>query len=63
MELRLEPELTGDRAEAGKLAVRLLHWLYEHGKVTTAAEVTPSPGIRVKLEPSENGRFVRAWKA
>jgi hypothetical protein len=60
-ELRLEPELVGDRAEAGKLAVRLLHWLYEHGRLASF-ERLPAPGRgMVRLEPSGNGRFVRAW--
>lgn len=62
-ELRLEPELTSDRAEAGRQAVRLLHWLYEHGKVTGTEHATLSSGVNVRLEPSGNGRFVRAWKA
>jgi hypothetical protein len=51
----------GDRAEAGKLAVRLLHWLYEHGRLASL-ERLPAPGRgMVRLEPSGNGRFVRAW--
>lgn len=61
-ELRLEPELAGDRGEAGKLAVRLLHWLYERGKLAAAERVTLANGAEVRLEPSGNGRFVRAWK-
>jgi hypothetical protein len=61
-ELRLEPELVGDRADAAKLAVRLLHWLYEHGPLE-AVERLPAPGGgEVRLEPSGNRRFVRVWR-
>jgi hypothetical protein len=61
-ELRLEPELMGDRADAAKLAVRLLHWLYEHGPLE-AVERLPAPGGgEVRLEPSGNRHFVRVWR-
>jgi hypothetical protein len=61
-ELRLEPELVGDRAEAAKLAVRLLHWLYEHGPLATIEQLPAPGGGEVRLEPSGNRRFVRAWR-
>lgn len=62
-ELRLEPELTGDRARAGKLAVRLLDWLYERGRLAEAERLTADDGVELRLEPSGNGRFVRVWRA
>lgn len=61
-ELRIEPELASDRVEAGKLAVRLLHWLYEHGRVVAPERVTVPDGPSVRLEPSPNLRFIRAWR-
>ena len=61
-ELRMEPELVGDRAEAAKLAVRLLHWLYEHGPIEVAERIPTPNGDSVRLEPSANRRFVRAWR-
>ena len=61
-ELRLEPELVGNRADAAKLAVRLIHWLYEHGPLDTAERLSAPAGGEVRLEPSGNRRFVRAWK-
>lgn len=61
-ELRLEPELTRDGAEAAKLAVRLIHWLYEHGPLNAAERLPALDGGEVRLEPSGNHRFVRAWK-
>ncbi|HWK42687.1 MAG TPA: hypothetical protein VNR60_12245 [Croceibacterium sp.] len=61
-ELRLEPEVAGDAAEAGKLAVRLLHWLYERGRLTATEHLALPGRVRLRLEPSANGRFVRVWK-
>lgn len=61
-ELRMEPELVGGRAEAAKLAVRLLHWLYEHGPLDMAERIPTPDGGEVRLEPSGNRRFVRAWR-
>jgi len=62
-ELRLEPEITGDRVDAGKLGVRLLSWLYERGPLTAAEKLSLPGGAELRLEPSANRRFVRVWKA
>lgn len=61
-ELRIEPEIAGGRAEAGKLGVRLLHWLYEQGRLVDTVRVPVESLSEVRLEPSGNGRFVRVWK-
>ena len=61
-ELRLEPELAEDRAAGAKTALRLMHWLVEHGRLD-APERLPGPdGQTLRLEPSENARFVRVWR-
>ena len=61
-ELRLEPELAEDRAAGAKIALRLMHWLVEHGRLD-APERLPGPdGQTLRLEPSENARFVRVWR-
>ena len=61
-ELRLEPELVEDRAAGAKIALRLMHWLVEHGRLD-APERLPGPeGQTLRLEPSENTRFVRVWR-
>lgn len=61
-ELRLEPELAEDRTAAVKLGLRLMHWLVEHGPLEDS-ELLPAPdGVRLRLEPSDNGRFVRVWR-
>ena len=61
-ELRLEPELVDDRAAAAKTALRLMHWLVEHGRVDGQERLTGSDGRPLRLEPSRNGRFVRVWR-
>lgn len=61
-ELRLEPELAEDRAAAGKIGVRLLHWLVEQGKLEKAESLVGPDGKRLRVEPSADGRFVRVWK-
>ncbi|MEO6389212.1 MAG: hypothetical protein ABIT16_07410 [Croceibacterium sp.] len=58
-ELRIEPELAANRAEAGKLAVRLIHWLAERGTLTGPQPFAGPDGTALRLEPSANGRFVR----
>ncbi len=60
-ELRIEPELTEDRAGAAKIAVRLIDRLIEHGRLETAETVTGPEGRQLRIEPSGNGRFVRVW--
>ena len=61
-ELRLEPALVEDRAAAARIAVRLLNWLVEHGRLADQEALSGPDGERLKLAPSTNGRFVRVWK-
>jgi hypothetical protein len=61
-ELRLEPELARDRAAGAKIALRLMHWLVEHGRLDAQERLTGPDGQPLRLEPSPNGRFVRVWR-
>ena len=61
-ELRLESELTQDRAAGAKIALRLLHWLVETGPINDGQLIVGPEGEPLRVEPSENGRFVRVWK-
>jgi hypothetical protein len=61
-ELRLEPELAEDRAAGAKIALRLMHWLVEHGRLDSAERLPGPDGLPLRLEPSGNGRFVRVWR-
>lgn len=60
-ELRLEPELSRDRAAGAKIGLRLLHWLSEHGPVAEPEAIPGPDGQPLRLAPSPNGRFVRVW--
>jgi hypothetical protein len=61
-DLRLEPELTRDRAEGAKIAVRLIDHLVAVGKIDKPQRVDGPDGCPLRLEPSANGRFVRVWR-
>jgi len=61
-ELRIEPELTKDRAEGAKIGVRLIDYLVETGPVELAQRIAGPDGRPLRLEPSANGRFVRVWR-
>jgi hypothetical protein len=60
-ELRIEPELAGDKAAAARLAVRLINELVERGRIDQPERIAGPQGEPLKLAPSENGRFVRVW--
>ena len=61
-EIRLEPEIVDDSAEAAKLAVRLLDHLIERGKVDARDTIVGPNGSPLRLDPSPNGRFVRVCR-
>jgi len=57
-ELRLAPELARDRAAGARLALRLFHWLVEHGRLDAPVRLSGSAGEPLVLEPSANKRLV-----
>ena len=59
-ELRLEPRLVVDRPAGARLALRLLHWLVENGRLEQQAALTGPSGESLLLGASANGRFVDA---
>lgn len=61
-ELRLEPELAQDRAAGAKIALRLMHWLVEHGRLDAPERLAGPDGLPLRLEPSDNRRYVRVWR-
>ena len=62
-ELRLEPSLMVDRANGARLALRLLHWLVENGRLDRQVTLSGPSGEPLLLAPSVNGRFIDAWQA
>lgn len=62
-ELRIEPVAERPLPGAARLAVRLIHALVEDGPVDKAIELSGDDGKLIRMEPSPNGRFIRAWMA
>jgi len=61
-EVRIEPELTGDRTAGAKIGVRLIDYLVEAGPIERPQRIAGPDGAPLRLEPSANGRFVRVWR-
>lgn len=61
-ELRLSPDVVGDRAEGAKIALRLLNWLVEHGQISEKYAFTGPSGETLRLEPVENFGTVEVWR-
>lgn len=57
-ELRLAPELAQERAAGARLALRLLHWLVEHGPLDAPVGLPGPSGEPLLLEPRHNKRLV-----
>ncbi len=61
-ELVLTAELAEDRAQGGRIALRLLHWLVENGTITSSETLTGPAGELLRLEPSADRRQIKVWK-
>lgn len=62
-ELRIEPELTSDRDWARRLGMRLADTLIVRRKLSEIEEFAGLDGSRLRLTPSQNGKFVRVWRS
>lgn len=62
-ELRIEPDLVEDRAMAMQLAVTMIGQLVYQGRMTVPQEVVAPSGMKLRMEPSINRRFVRVGRA
>lgn len=61
-DLRLAPEMCVDKAEAAKIALRLLNWLVEHGRIEQKFSFTGPAGETLELEPVDNSSILHVWK-
>ncbi|WP_271077964.1 hypothetical protein [Aurantiacibacter sp. MUD61] len=61
-ELHLPADVTGDGAEGAKLALRILNWLVEHGKIEQNVTFTGPSGEPMGVEPVENSGMLRVWR-
>lgn len=62
-ELRLESDLAQDPAQGSRLGLRIAETLIHRGPLEQPEEFIAPSGASIRLEPSANGRFVRAWPA
>ena len=58
-ELVLAPELSRDRAEGAKIALRLINWLAESGKVSESTSVMGPSGEKLNLIPDREQQNVK----
>lgn len=59
-ELRLGSDPEGGSAPDPKIALRLAHWLVEHGRLTETQVVTGPDGRALRLTPSSDYHLVNA---
>ncbi len=57
-ELLLDVDLAQDRTQGAKVALRLLHWLVESGKIEETMTLTGPTGDTLVLEPNEDQGIV-----
>lgn len=61
-ELLLPADIAAGDAEGAKLAIRLLNWLVEHGRIEQSVTFTGPSGEPIQLEPVENSGIIRVWR-
>lgn len=61
-ELWLCPDPEGDQQQLAKLALRLLHWLVEAGRLDQTTSLTGPSGETLILEPNADRGIVKVWK-
>ncbi len=61
-ELHLPADLAGEGAESAKLALRILNWLVEHGKIEENVSFTGPSGEPMGVEPVEKSGMLRVWR-
>ncbi len=62
-EIELAAELVEDRAEGAKLALRIIHWLVENGRIEVPALMTGPSGETLLLDPVNNQQIVKVSKS
>ncbi|TIX50183.1 hypothetical protein [Alteraurantiacibacter aquimixticola] len=61
-ELHIDAELALDKSQGAKVALRLLHWLVENGRVDQAMSLTGPNGGTLILEPRPDEGMVGVWR-
>ncbi|MDE1466839.1 hypothetical protein [Aurantiacibacter sp. D1-12] len=60
-ELLIPASIADNEAEGAKVALRLLNWLVEHGRIEQSVTFTGPSGEPIQLEPVENSGILRVW--
>ncbi|GAA0278125.1 hypothetical protein GCM10009127_18810 [Alteraurantiacibacter aestuarii] len=61
-ELRLDRELASDKPQGAKVALRLIHWLVENGRIEQTMSLTGPSGETLVLEPVHEQGIVNVWR-
>lgn len=61
-EVLLPADVAASREDLGKIALRLINWLVEHGEIREPMQFTGPTGEPLGLEPVENARILRVWR-
>ncbi len=61
-ELLFPPDLAASETENARVAMRLINWVVEHGRIEQAVTFTGPSGEAIHLEPVENSELLRAWR-
>lgn len=61
-ELQIPRETYDDPAQAAKVALRIINWLVEHGRIDSVESFTGPDGVPLWLEPVENSAMLRLWR-
>lgn len=61
-ELLLDSDLALDKSQGAKVALRLLHWMVENGKIEETMSVTGPSGDTLILEPQPEQGIVSVWR-
>ena len=62
-ELRLSADLADDRAQGAKIALRLLNWLVENGRVVETSSMMGPSGQVLHLELEQNKQIIKVTAA
>ena len=61
-ELHMSADFAGNEADSAKVALRLLNWLIEHGRIEQKVMFTGPSGEAIQLEPVENSGILRVCR-
>jgi hypothetical protein len=61
-EVLLAPSIAENRAQGARIALRIMHWLVENGRVSEPGTLQTDSGISLQIEPSSNGRLIKVRK-